>query len=112
MAASHQIGEGPARLSITARDHSFRRFFGGNRAHLQRDFTFDIHPPALEVLSGQHYITQGGSECILYRVGKTQRSPASRWVPTSFPDTRPITATNRSDFAYSAIATTWDPIRK
>ena len=85
MAASHQIGEGPARLSITARDHSFRRFFGGNRAHLQRDFTFDIHPPALEVLSGQHYITQGGSECILYRVGEDTEVSGVQVGPDFFP---------------------------
>ena len=45
------------------------RFFGGNRARLQRDFTFDIRPPTVQPLSGQHYITQGGSGCVLYRVG-------------------------------------------
>lgn len=85
MAASHQIREGPARLSITARDHSYRRFFGGNQARLRRDFTFDIHPPSLEALSRQHYITQGGSACVLYRVGEDTEVSGVRVGPDFFP---------------------------
>ena len=85
MAASHQIRDGPARLSITAGDHSYRRFFGGNRARLQRDFSFDTRPPALEALSGQHYITQGGSACVLYRVGEDTEVSGVRVGPDFFP---------------------------
>ena len=85
MAASHQIGEGPARLTITARDHSLRRFFGGNRGRLQQDFIFDIHPPALEALSAQHYITQGGSACVLYRVGEDTEVSGVQVGPDFFP---------------------------
>ena len=62
------IREGPARLEISAKDHSFRQFFGGNEMVLHQKFTFDIHPPRLEALSKQHYIHQGGAECILYKV--------------------------------------------
>jgi murein DD-endopeptidase MepM/ murein hydrolase activator NlpD len=62
------LGEGPATLSVTAVDHALLRFFSGNQADVQREFTFDITPPTLEVLTGQHYINQGGSECIVYRV--------------------------------------------
>lgn len=85
IAASHQVREGPARLSITASDHSYRRFFAGNQARLQRDFTFDIRPPALEALSGQHYITQGGSGCVLYRVGEDTEVSGVRVGPDFFP---------------------------
>ena len=85
MAASHQIREAPARLSISARDHSYRGFFGGNRAGLQRDFTFDISPPALEALSTQHYITQGGSACVLYRVGEDTEVSGVQVGPDFFP---------------------------
>ena len=35
---------------------------------MTKDFQFDLNPPQLEVLSGQHYINQGGSECVVYRV--------------------------------------------
>ena len=85
IAASYDIREGPARLSITARDHSYRRFFGGNQARLERDFTFDLRPPTLQALSGQHYITQGGSACVLYRVGDDTEVSGVRVGPDFFP---------------------------
>ena len=83
--ANHRIGDGPASLTITAHDHSFRRFFGGNRTLLQRDFTFDVHPPSLEVVSERHYIHQGGSECILYRVGEDAEVSGVQVGPDFFP---------------------------
>ncbi len=85
IAASHQIREGPARLSVTARDHSYRRFFGGNRARLQQDFTFDLRPPTVQPLSGQHYITQGGSACVVYRVGEDTEISGVRVGSDFFP---------------------------
>ena len=66
----NQIKEGPASIIVSAKDFSFRRLLGGNKTVIKKDFTFDFTPPRLEVLSGQHYIRQGGSECILYRVEK------------------------------------------
>ncbi|MEW5974312.1 MAG: M23 family metallopeptidase [Acidobacteriota bacterium] len=65
-----KIQPGAATLSISAWDHSFRNFWRGNRAELSREFEFDIYPPRLEILSGQHYINQGGSECVVYRVSE------------------------------------------
>ena len=64
----YKVQQGAASLTVVASDHSFRSFFGGNRSQLQKDFEFDIYPPRLEVLSGQHYINQGGSECVVYRI--------------------------------------------
>ena len=60
--------EGPAALNITVSDASLRNFLRGNRSDVTKDFQFDLNPPQLEVLSGQHYINQGGSECVVYRV--------------------------------------------
>jgi murein DD-endopeptidase MepM/ murein hydrolase activator NlpD len=68
MSQKSKIEEGPAELSVTAVDHSLRNFLRGNRSDVTRDFKFDLSPPQLEVLSGQHYINQGGSECVVYRV--------------------------------------------
>lgn len=59
---------GSATLEISAVDNSLRNFFRGNRASLQQAFVYDTDPPTLEAISGQHYINQGGSECIVYRV--------------------------------------------
>jgi murein DD-endopeptidase MepM/ murein hydrolase activator NlpD len=70
----YQVQEGSASFAITAFDHAWRNFFRGNETQVQREFAFDIYPPRLEALSGQHYINQGGSECVVYRV-----SPDADW---------------------------------
>jgi len=47
----------------------------GNQTEFTKDFVVDTQPPTLEVLEGQHYINQGGSECVIYRVSEdTARS--------------------------------------
>jgi murein DD-endopeptidase MepM/ murein hydrolase activator NlpD len=64
----YKIQDGPATLSVIATDDSLRNLFRGNHTDVARDFTFDTKPPTLQVLEGQHYINQGGSECVVYRV--------------------------------------------
>src|SRR5439155_10813781 len=59
---------GPATLTITASDYALRNFLRGNETDVTKDFAFRLQPPRLEVISGQHYINQGGSECVVYRV--------------------------------------------
>jgi murein DD-endopeptidase MepM/ murein hydrolase activator NlpD len=68
IADKFKMEDGPASLSVTASDNSLRNFFSGNRTDVTRDFTFSIKPPQLEILEGQHYINQGGSECVVYKV--------------------------------------------
>ena len=59
---------GEAKLQITARDHSWRNLFEGNRQRITHNFTPKFNPPRLELLSPPTSITQGGSGVILYRV--------------------------------------------
>jgi murein DD-endopeptidase MepM/ murein hydrolase activator NlpD len=59
---------GPATLTVNASDHALRHFLKGNHAELTKNFEFHTQPPRLEVFPGQHYINQGGSECVVYRV--------------------------------------------
>ena len=80
-----KVQEGPATLEISAVDHSLRNFFRGNRTNLKRDFVFDLHPPRLEVLSGQHYINQGGSECVVFRVSSDAEVFGVQAGPNFFP---------------------------
>ena len=68
IAEKYMIQAGPASLTVTADDYAFRHFLKGNRTDVTKDFVFRIQPPRLEVVSGQHYINQGGSECVVYRV--------------------------------------------
>src|SRR5437660_8236585 len=46
---------GPASLNVVAVDYALRNFLKGNRTELTRDFAFQVQPPRLEVMSGQHY---------------------------------------------------------
>src|SRR5262249_18637578 len=64
----YKLQEGPGSLSVSATDNSMRHFLGGNRTDTTKEFVVDTFPPKLEVLEGQHYINQGGSECVVYRV--------------------------------------------
>jgi murein DD-endopeptidase MepM/ murein hydrolase activator NlpD len=68
IAEKHKMQDGPASLIVVTTDHSVRSFLKGNQTELKKDFQFSLTPPQLEVLSGQHYINQGGSECVVYRV--------------------------------------------
>jgi hypothetical protein len=68
IAEKYKIQDGPASLVVSATDYSYRNFLRGNHNDISRDFAFDIYPPRLEILSGQHYINQGGSECVVFRV--------------------------------------------
>jgi hypothetical protein len=81
----YKVQDGPASLTVTASDHAWRNFFRGNQSRAQRDFVFDTHPPRLEVLSGQHYINQGGSECVVYRVSPDAETSGVQAGPDFFP---------------------------
>ncbi len=85
IAESFKPQEGPATLVVTASDHAFRNFFRGNRIELQKEFMFDLYPPRLEVLSAQHYINQGGSECVVYKVSPDAEISGVQAGPHFFP---------------------------
>jgi murein DD-endopeptidase MepM/ murein hydrolase activator NlpD len=67
-AATAHVPEGPATLEIRARDHSWLAALRGG-AELQRPVTVDVTPPSLELVSAQHIVRVGGSECAVYRIG-------------------------------------------
>jgi murein DD-endopeptidase MepM/ murein hydrolase activator NlpD len=102
IAIKHKIQEGPATLEITATDHSFSHFLRGNRTELEHKFTFDIYPPRLEVLSGQHYINQGGSECVVYRVSPDAVVSGVQSGPHFFPG-YPVSGADK-DLKFSLFA--------
>jgi murein DD-endopeptidase MepM/ murein hydrolase activator NlpD len=68
--------EGPIEVEVTATDQGNLRFFS-RQVRENASLTLDLTPPRIEVLSGQHYLYQGGSEAVLYRVSPdTVRSGA------------------------------------
>jgi len=66
--------EGDASITVSATDYALRNFGRGNETDLAKDFAVHLYPPKLEVLEGQHYINQGGSECVVYRVSENAES--------------------------------------
>ena len=102
IAEKYKVQEGPATLDISVTDHSLRNFLRGNRTDLQRNFVFDIYPPRLEVLSGQHYINQGGSECVVYRASPDTEVSGVQSGPHFFPG-YPASTTDK-DLRFSLFA--------
>ncbi|MCG6872958.1 MAG: M23 family metallopeptidase [Gammaproteobacteria bacterium] len=63
-----KLHEGPALLTVSARDRSL--WLLGNTASLQRTLQVDLSPPAISILSTDHYVTQGGSGVVIYSVSE------------------------------------------
>ena len=61
---------GPAALILTARDHSWRGFFEGNRTRVEQDVTVKFHPPRVETVSTPLSVTQGGTGLVSYQVSE------------------------------------------
>ncbi|TDI14575.1 MAG: M23 family metallopeptidase [Acidobacteria bacterium] len=63
------LSEGEFLLEVRVRDQS-DLWFWENEVFEQRSFNLDLTPPRIQTLSDQHYIRQGGSEAILYKVSE------------------------------------------
>ncbi|MSP37939.1 MAG: M23 family metallopeptidase [Deltaproteobacteria bacterium] len=61
------LKEGPATLSISAKDRSLWNFFRGNETVLQKNITIDITPPTLELIADDRYVNFGGVGLIVYK---------------------------------------------
>jgi len=90
------LKQGPVQFQITAVDQP-NLFFFDRKTVSTNTLQFDSRPPQLAVLSQQHYIRQGGSEGILYRVSADAKQSGVRVgdnvfvgypVPGAAPDTR------------------------
>lgn len=66
----NQFPDGPALLTITLRDHSWRRWWNGNRTVLEKTLQFDTRPPTITFLSRQHNVSQGGAGLAIYRLSE------------------------------------------
>ncbi len=62
-----KLEDGSVSLSVTVEDQANAWLFS-RTIDETRSFNFDTRPPHAEVLSDQHYLRQGGSEAILYKV--------------------------------------------
>ena len=99
----YKIQEGPATLDVTVSDFAFRNFMKGNQTEVAKDFAFHTKPPQLEVLEGQHYINQGGSEMVVYRVSDNADVSGVQAGPYFFPGYRVERAEKNLHFALFAL---------
>jgi len=109
IAIKHTPKDGPATLEVSATDCSLGNFLRGNRFLLQHNFAFDTRPPRVEVLSGQHYINQGGSECVVYRVSPDAEVSGVQAGSNFFPGYPVAGADPNMKFALFAFAYNVDP---
>lgn len=65
------LTDGEALLRIVARDYSWRGWFNGNRTYIEKSVIVDTRPPRIDILTGAHNITQGGSGLVIYRLSET-----------------------------------------
>jgi murein DD-endopeptidase MepM/ murein hydrolase activator NlpD len=64
------IPDGEAVLRVTARDHSWRSWWHGNVATLERSIQIDTKAPRISVLTQQHNVNQGGAGMVIYEVSE------------------------------------------
>lgn len=98
-----KVQPGPASLLISASDYSFRNFLRGNQAEITKEFQFDLEPPRLELIPGQHYINQGGSESVVYRVSEDTEISGVQVGPHFFPGFPLKSADANTQFALFAF---------
>lgn len=79
------LKEGPAVLTVTARDGSWWGFFRGNQAVVRKEITIDITPPAIELIADDPYVNFGGCGLIVYRVSADAVSSGVKVGPYFFP---------------------------
>ena len=61
------LKEGPAALSVSARDGSMWNFFRGNETVVRKTLTIDITPPTVELVADDRYVNFGGVGVIVYK---------------------------------------------
>jgi murein DD-endopeptidase MepM/ murein hydrolase activator NlpD len=103
----YKVQEGPAVLTITATDNALRNMLRGNQTEITKNVEFHIHPPKLEVLEGQHYINQGGSECVVYRVSESAETSGVQVGNHFFPG-YPVNGASDKGLRFALFAIQYD----
>lgn len=62
------LKEGRGTVQVEARNASWGNWLRGRVVLASQDFEARLHPPRLEVLTGQHYVNQGGCDVVVYKV--------------------------------------------
>jgi murein DD-endopeptidase MepM/ murein hydrolase activator NlpD len=69
----HGFSDGKAILRLAVWDYSWRGWWQGNQAYLEKNLTIDTQPPEIEMISTQHNLSQGGAGLVIYRTSEDCR---------------------------------------
>lgn len=83
------LPEGPGEIEVYATDHAPTAFFRPREPLLRIPFRVDLTPPKVRVLGGQHWITRGGSDLVVYEVEPDTVSSGVEVGASVFPGQRP-----------------------
>ncbi len=81
------LADGKAVLRLMAWDRSWRNWWHGNAVVLEREVIIDTKPPVIEVLTREHYLNQGGSGLVIYRLSEECPRSGVRVGSNFFPGT-------------------------
>jgi len=62
--------DGEALLRVAVWDHSWRSWFKGNHAYLEKTVLIDTRPPEISVVTRIHNVAQGGTGLLRYRLSE------------------------------------------
>lgn len=62
------LPEGPGGIEVYATDHAPTAFLQAREPLLQTPIRIDLSPPRIRVQGGQHWVSQGGSDLVVYEV--------------------------------------------
>jgi hypothetical protein len=65
------LSDGEATLRIVVRDFSWRNWWKGNRAYVEKSVVIDTRAPEIEAFSAAHNINQGGAGLAVFRTSET-----------------------------------------
>ena len=66
----HGFADGKAILRLAVWDYSWRGWWQGNQAYLEKDLIIDTRPPQIEMISKVHNLAQGGAGLVIYRTSE------------------------------------------
>ncbi len=65
------ITDGKAMFRVMVRDHSWRHWFHGNKAVIEKEVLIDTRSPEIVVLTRVHNLNQGGAGLVIYRLSES-----------------------------------------
>lgn len=98
-----ELKEGPVTIRAEATNDSWAMMGKGRTTVTETTLPVLLTPPRIEVLSSQHYVNQGGSECVLYRTSESAVESGVRVGGDFFPGFPLKGAAPGTRFAYFAF---------